>query len=82
MAQLILDIEKESDLDLLLPFLKQHGIKYIPTMGGKDKLTEKEKQAAINRIQKGVTDSYFNNVDALDWQKEQRKDRDLPYFDK
>ena len=80
MSQLILDIEQQSDLDVLLPLLKRLGIKYIPIMA-KKKLPKKEHQEAVKVIQAGVEDSYFNNVDALEWQREQRIDRELPYFE-
>ena len=80
MSQLILDIEQQSDLDVLLPLLKRLGIKYIPTMA-KKKLPKKEHQEAVKVIQACVKDSYFNNVDALEWQREQRIDRELPYFE-
>jgi len=77
MTRLILEVPKQSSLEALLPLLKVLGIRFtqieIPT---KQKISIEE---AIRIVRMGCDMSGFG--DALEYQMEARKDRDLPYRD-
>jgi hypothetical protein len=77
MTRIVLDIPNESDLEALLPLLRRLRI----TVAKMDHI-EKEKpdiEAALEIVGAGCDMSSFG--DALAWQKESRKDRQLPYRD-
>lgn len=77
MTRLILEVPKKSSLEALLPLLKVLEIRFtqieIPT---KQKNSIEE---AIRIVRMGCDMSSFG--DALQYQMEARKDRDLPYRD-
>jgi hypothetical protein len=75
MTRLIIDVDKESDLNVLIPLLKRLKIRFQEEKN--IQLTDSERQKLIDIIMKGGDFSYLG--DPLEWQKEQRKDRDLPY---
>ncbi|MFN0035213.1 MAG: hypothetical protein ACKVUS_09105 [Saprospiraceae bacterium] len=78
MTKLVLEIPRQSVLDTLLPLLKQLGIRFTkiesPATKQKTDLAE-----AIRIVQMGCEMSSFG--DALQYQIETRKDRDLPFRD-
>lgn len=77
MTELILQIWKESDLQELLPVLNRLKIKYV-SRKSKGKPSSKEIEEAVRIIRAGGDFSYLG--DAVEWQREQRKDRDLPFY--
>ncbi len=80
MKQVTLHIKQEADLEILLPLLDRLGITVQENnLFSKKKLSEEEYQKVLQTIQKGVEVSSFG--DALEYQKEVRKDRKLPFRD-
>jgi hypothetical protein len=83
--QLVLDIERNSDLDLLLPLLNRLQIRFVTQNDAagstvtRSKLTASERAAALRVIAEGCDVSNFG--DALTYQKEIRTDRSLPFRD-
>jgi hypothetical protein len=83
--QLVLDIQRNSDLDLLLPLLNRLQIRFATqndAVGGtvtRSKLTVAERAAALRVITEGCDVSNFG--DAVAYQKEIRTDRSLPFRD-
>ena len=77
MTKVILEIPNISDWEALLPLLQRLKIRVskieIPTK------TDADIQQAINIVKKGCDMSNFG--DAMAWQMEVRKDRQLPYQD-
>lgn len=77
MTKLVLEIQKQSVLDTLIPLLKQLGIRFtkieLPAKQDDD-LVE-----AIRIVQMGCEMSTFG--DALQYQIETRQDRELPFRD-
>lgn len=76
MTELVLKIEREGDLEALLPLLNRLNIKYV-RLNTPRKSTKKEIESAIKIVQSGADFSYLG--DAAAWQREQRKDRELPF---
>lgn len=77
MTQLMLEIQNQGDLDALLPLLRRLHIKF-------SKLETRDKQAdeiaeAIRIVRQGCDMSNFG--DALEYQKEIRKERPMPFHD-
>ena len=77
MTQLMLEIRNQSDLEALLPLLRRLRIKF-------SKLETRDKQAddiaeAIQIVQKGCDMGNFG--DALEYQREIRKERSMPFRD-
>jgi hypothetical protein len=79
--QVILTIENPQDWLALLPIIERLGISVQTTLP----LPEKNKRAKVKNlayhqaiIAQGGDASYFG--DAAEWQKEQRQERDLPFF--
>lgn len=70
MTELVLKIERESDLKALLPLLDRLKIKYVE-VNTSVKITAKELEAAIKIIRAGADFSYLG--DPVEWQREQRK---------
>ncbi|HRI61745.1 MAG TPA: hypothetical protein PK228_18535 [Saprospiraceae bacterium] len=77
MTELILQIRKESDLQELLPVLNRLKIKYVSRKKTR-KSSSKEIEEALRIIRAGADFSYLG--DPVEWQREQRKDRDLPFY--
>jgi hypothetical protein len=75
MQQITLEIERNSDLQLLHLLAQRIGLRIVSPVEIPD--TEREKYLQI--IERGGDVSYIENPVA--WQKEQRKDRDLPFRD-
>jgi len=75
--QILLDIPNESDLDALLPLLKRLRIS-VSTLDEGEK-AKFEVEAALKIVRAGCDMKSFG--DALTWQKEVRKDRELPFRD-
>lgn len=74
MQRITIEIEQSSDIQLLL-LAKRIGLKVILPSAPKFEYNERQKHLQI--IAKGGDVSYIENP--IDWQKEQRKDRDLPF---
>jgi len=77
MTRLILEISNQSDLEMLLPLLKQLKIKYSnldPLLINQDEIEE-----AIAVVNRGCDMSSFG--DALDYQINTRRERSLPFRD-
>jgi hypothetical protein len=83
--QLLLEIDRSSDLDLLLPLLERLQIRFITqndatgTTATKSKLNAIERAAALRIISEGCDTTNFG--DALAYQKATRADRSLPFRD-
>lgn len=77
MQRITLEIEKNSDLQLLLLLAQRIGLRIITPFMSKVTDTEREKHLQI--IAKGGDMSYIE--DPMEWQRDQRKDRDLPFRD-
>ncbi|MFM9949922.1 MAG: hypothetical protein ACKV1O_18445 [Saprospiraceae bacterium] len=77
MTRLILEISNQSDLEMLLPLLKQLKIKYSnidPLLVNQEELEE-----AIAAVSKGCDMGSFG--DALEYQINTRRERSLPFRD-
>lgn len=77
MQRITIEIEKNSDLQLLLLLVQRIGLKIISPFVSKLEHAEREKHLQI--IAKGGDMSYIENP--VEWQREQRKDRNLPFRD-
>lgn len=77
MTELVLKIQRESDLKELLPVLNRLKIKYV-SRKKKRKPSLKEIEEAVRIIRAGADFSYLG--DPVEWQREQRKDRNLPFY--
>ena len=77
MTELVLEIQRESDLEELLPVLNRLNIKYI-IRKKKRKISAKEIEEALRVIRIGADFSYLG--DPVEWQREQRRDRELPFL--
>lgn len=76
MTQIVLTIPDEKDLDMLLPLLSRLGITFSPA--NKREETAKRRLAELQKIiMAGGDASYFG--DPAEWQRAQRKDRNLPF---
>ena len=77
MQRVTIEIEKNSDLQLLLLLAQRIGLRIITPFLQKMEATEREKHLQI--VAKGGDVSYIENP--IEWQREQRKDRNLPFRD-
>jgi hypothetical protein len=77
MKELVLEIQRESDLKELLPVLDRLKIKYV-SRKKVSKPSSKDIEEALRIIRAGADFSYLG--DPVAWQREQRTDRDLPYY--
>ncbi len=78
MKQITLNIKQDKDLDILLPLLDRLGITiHEDNTHSKKKLSDEEYKEILNRISKGIDVSNYG--DPIQWQKETREDRKLPY---
>lgn len=77
MQRITIEIEKNSDLQLLLLLAQRIGLKIIVPFVSKVEGKELERHLQI--IANGGNVSYIENP--MEWQREQRKDRDLPFRD-
>jgi len=77
MTELVLEIQRESDLEELLPILNRLKIKYV-SRKKKRKPSSKEVEEAIRVIRAGADFSYLG--DPVEWQREQRRERELPFL--
>lgn len=80
MKQVTLNIKQDKDLDILMPILDRLGITIQEdNLHSKKKLSEEEYLKCLAIIDKGIDVSNYG--DPMEWQKEQREDRKLPYRD-
>ena len=77
MTELVLEIQRESDLEELLPILNRLKIKYV-SRKKKRKPSSKEVEEAIRVIRAGA--DFSNLGDPVEWQREQRRERELPFL--
>lgn len=77
MQRITIEIEQNSDLQLLLLLAQRIGLKIISPLFVKTNAKEREHHLKI--VEKGGNVSYIENP--MEWQREQRKDRDLPFRD-
>lgn len=78
MTKLVLEIQNPVDLQLLLPLLERLRIRY--TRKETEQIVDKDDIAeAMRIIDEGCDMSNYG--DALEYQKQVREDRDLPYRD-
>lgn len=75
MTQITLKIKHEKDLAVLIPLLERLKIEYAPVR--KKKLSAARLAKYQKIIAAGGDASYFG--DAAEWQREQRKERNLPF---
>jgi hypothetical protein len=75
MTKITLEIADDKDLQLLLPLLQRLGITFTQVLT--QELSAKEIEYHRHVIAQGGDASNFG--DASSWQREQRKDRDLPF---
>lgn len=75
MTHLTLNIRHKKDLEVLIPLLERLKIEYTPAR--KKKLSAAQLAKYQKIIAAGGDASYFG--DAVEWQREQRKERDLPF---
>lgn len=75
MTQLTLNIKHEKDLEVIIPLLERLKIEYLPARKKKMSAAQLAKYQKI--IAAGGDASYFG--DAAEWQREQRKERDLSF---
>lgn len=75
MQRITLEIENNSDLQLLLLLAQRIGLKIIPPFGSK--IDDQDRQKHLSIIAKGGDTSYIENP--VEWQREQRIDRVLPF---
>lgn len=76
MIELNLKIYNSEDLNTLLPILERMGIHWERNSQNTE-LGEEELKRLYAIIDKGGDTSYMG--DALEWQKKQRKDREMPF---
>ena len=76
MTQLTLKIKNKKDLEILIPLLERLNIEYVSARKEKASAGQLAKYQKI--IAAGGDASYFG--DAAEWQREQRKERDLPFL--
>ncbi len=76
MIELNLKISNLKDLNTLLPILERMGISWERSSQYSD-LKEEELNRLHAIIDRGGDTSYMG--DALEWQKRQRKDREMPF---
>lgn len=77
MQRITFEIEQNSDIELLLLLAQRIGIKIIPHIPPITDQEERQKHLSI--IAKGADMANFG--DPVEWQREQRTDRVLPYRD-
>ncbi len=77
MQRITIEIEKNSDLQLLQLLAQRIGLRIITPFLTKIDATEREKHLQI--VAKGADVRAIENP--MEWQREQRKDRDLPLRD-
>ena len=77
MQRITIEIEKNSDLQLLQLLAQRIGLRIITPFLPKIDAMEREKHLQI--VAKGADALQID--DPIAWQREQRKDRDLPFRD-
>lgn len=77
MQRITIEIENNSDLQLLLLLTQRIGLKLITSFT--PPMAAKERENLLEIIAKGGNMSYIENP--MEWQREQRKDRSLPFRD-
>lgn len=77
MQRITIEIEQSSDFQLLLLLAQRIGLKIISPFRANTDTKEREQHLKI--VEKGGNVSYIENP--MEWQREQRKDRDLPFRD-
>jgi hypothetical protein len=77
--RVVIDVDKNNEFDELLVFLKNKDLTYM-IIEPKREVSKKEQMEIEAIIMKGVSDrSFFDNVDAVEWQRGQRMEKELPY---
>lgn len=76
MQRITIEVEQYSDLQLLLHLAERIGLRVLAPDGKEMSPNTREKHLAI--IQKGGDTTYIKDPET--WQREQRKDRDLPFL--
>ncbi|MFN0201317.1 MAG: hypothetical protein ACKVTZ_07340 [Bacteroidia bacterium] len=77
MQRITIEIEQNSDFQLLLLLAQRIGLRIVQPFMPKSDIKERERHLQI--IAKGGNTSYIENP--MEWQREQRKDRNLPFRD-
>ena len=77
MKTITLQIETNSDYTALMKLVQKLGINFTENTNSSVDLTDAEKQTLMTTIQNGGDCSYIK--DPVSWQREQRKDRNLPF---
>lgn len=78
MKQVTLNIKQDKDLDILIPLLDRLGITFQED-NSHPKLSDSEYAEIKKRIMVGIDVSNYG--DPMQWQKETREDKNLPYRD-
>jgi hypothetical protein len=77
--RIVIDTDKNNEFDELLVFLKNKDLTYM-IVEPKLKISKKKQIEMEAIIMKGVSGkSFFDAVDAVEWQREQRLEKELPY---
>jgi hypothetical protein len=77
--RIVIDTDKNNEFDELLVFLKNKDLTYM-IVEPKREISKKEQIEKEEIIMKGVSGkSFFDDVDAVEWQREQRLEKELPY---
>jgi hypothetical protein len=77
--RIVIDTDKNNEFDELLVFLKNKDLTYM-IVEPKRKISKKKQIEMEAIIMKGVSGkSFFDTIDAVEWQREQRLEKELPY---
>ena len=77
MQQITIEIERNSDLELLLLLVQRIGLRIVAPF--ESKIDQQMREKHLQTIAQGGDFSYIENP--TQWQQEQRKERDLPFRD-
>ena len=77
--RIVIDIDKNNEFDELLVFLKNKDLTYM-IVEPKQEISKKKQIEMEAIIMKGVSGkSFFDDIDAVEWQREQRLEKEMPY---
>lgn len=77
--RIVIDTDKNNEFDELLVFLKNKDLAYM-IVEPKREISNKKQIEMEAIIMKGVSGkSFFDDIDAVDWQREQRLEKELTY---
>ena len=77
--RIVIDTDKNNEFDELLVFLKNKDLTYM-IVEPKREISKKKQVEMEAIIMKGVSGkSFFDDIDVVDWQREQRLEKELPY---